>query len=378
VQPNPPWVTRSLRQAWDALERLVGPGLMPLMTATDTRDRAAPREFGSGHYGTVMPTHTKGIVMKVTSDPTEAALVASALSIGEFPDGIVRYERIVSLPEKLRGRGVFVLWREEAESVGVHPAGFRGRLDNLEYLDEEAMDLIYLFKSIAAALREQSDRISPAAVAEREPEMDEPDPFHLAQAVIAAVMRQRRRQVMPQAVDESLRKELRSRAPGGALRTAVLYSAIEHCLDMMENTNGILLVGEALRFYFDHGILLADVHADNIGRVQRDDHSGLVNAITDPGHAVFLDDRYDKVVIPPLDVAIAANVGSPVSFTREELLVLATLHDGVLAQSKSVAKLLDRAFRAGYVRFKSRYVQSGFVLTSAGHEAIAAAQRQMR
>lgn len=51
-------------------------------------------------------------------------------------------------------------------------------------------------------------------------------------------------------------------------------------------------VGAALAFYLDNDILLADVHPNNVGTVKRDDEydEQTLWVITDPGHAVFLDE----------------------------------------------------------------------------------------
>lgn len=318
MQPNPAWVNRSLTQFWGDLERLVGEDRMPLLTtlgAPSKGKRVEVEELGSGHYGTVMPTHTDGIVMKVTSDPTEAAFVASALSIGEFPDGIVRYERIVALPEKLRGRGVFVIWREEAEDVGIQRASLQ-QPDNLRYVDEEAMRLVYTFKAAAALVREQKDHA---------PLGDDQQARETAFEVADDVFHSERDE------DQHMRTLLSRRAPRGPFRAQVLYWILDWCFDMMENTNGVHLVGGALRFYFeDHGILLADVHGGNVGRVLRDDHGGPVNAITDPGHAVFLDDRYDSVKVPELVIGVhqqSAMASNATVGRREELAEALAAHD---------------------------------------------------
>ena len=49
----------------------------------------------------------------------------------------------------------------------------------------------------------------------------------------------------------------------------------------------------AMGWYAKHGILLGDVHLGNIGKVKRD--GDYIWVITDPGEAVFIDDRYRKL-----------------------------------------------------------------------------------
>lgn len=65
--------------------------------------------------------------------------------------------------------------------------------------------------------------------------------------------------------------------------------------------------GEALLFYMDRGIVLADVHTNNVGFVVRGNQARAV--VTDPGHAVFLTDKYDDLQIKPLISKRSRNPG---------------------------------------------------------------------
>jgi hypothetical protein len=76
------------------------------------------REYGSGYYGTVLPTHTKGTVLKITSDPTEAKFAYAAKRLRHYPAGIVKYGPVFELGGSHDGRPIFALWREEAYDVG--------------------------------------------------------------------------------------------------------------------------------------------------------------------------------------------------------------------------------------------------------------------
>jgi hypothetical protein len=82
----------------------------------------------------------------------------------------------------------------------------------------------------------------------------------------------------------------------GARRIAVALRACDLIAELMQNTDGCDLIGSALRYYLGEGILLADVHANNVGKVART--SGWV--ITDPGHAVGLEERWRNVSVPEL------------------------------------------------------------------------------
>ena len=151
LRTNPPWSDKILTKHWAALEARVGAAWMPVAVAehkglaavrrrlpyAQDAERAMLeerisklerrkknlgfREYGCGHYGCVMPTATPGLVIKVTTDATEAAFVAAYLSMPprERPAGIVPYHRIIAIrSESHMKRPVFVLWRDEAQHVG--------------------------------------------------------------------------------------------------------------------------------------------------------------------------------------------------------------------------------------------------------------------
>ena len=71
-----------------------------------------------GYYGCVYRTNKEHVVFKVTSDITEIKFVELILQMGEEPEGIVKYYRIVKFPGSYRGRPVYGIWREEAFDIG--------------------------------------------------------------------------------------------------------------------------------------------------------------------------------------------------------------------------------------------------------------------
>lgn len=90
----------------------------------------------------------------------------------------------------------------------------------------------------------------------------------------------------------------------GAKKAAVSLRLCESTAEIMEHTYASDLIGGAFSFYLEHGMLLADVHANNVGVVTRkndhDDEWGGYNVITDPGHMVPLDPRWVELEIPGL------------------------------------------------------------------------------
>ncbi len=118
---NPPWVTKQLADHWVWLESKVPPAWLPRLDHTiakGNRMSAAIPEYGCGAYGCVFPTLDPKIVLKVTTDSTEAEF--SAKLAGTLPVPICTiYRMVVHLKNaKRHGRKIYLLWRETAESVG--------------------------------------------------------------------------------------------------------------------------------------------------------------------------------------------------------------------------------------------------------------------
>ena len=227
-----------------------------------------------------MPTKDPNIVCKITSDVTEAVFIAAALSLPEFPEGIVRYEAVYELPgAKHRNRPVFVLWREAAESTGV-----RYNYSGVDYETRSKKLLVRylgLFKDAAGVARDAlraSSEIDSLLTSAKSLETE-------AHNLISEIDLEHQ---------SSLTSALtRFRGP---LRVAAALRACEELATLMENTYLCDAVGGALSYYLDKGILLADVHQANVGTVSR----LTAPVITDPGHAVGLEAKWRAVVVPEL------------------------------------------------------------------------------
>lgn len=296
MQPNPPWVNAILATFGDRMEAVVGPALMPPRLPGR---KPAWQEYGCGHYGCVFPTHDKGIVMKVTSDPAEAAFVAAAMRLGDWPDGIVRYHHLFELPERYRGRRTFALWREEATDVGalrthVYSPGlpWERKSTNIDYDTREEIRFakrLGVFKDYAAVVRDTWKRAT--------------DPMKLASEV-AKLENWAWNTVDVDAVDDPGPGGSPTNVVGrwkGAQRAAAALRVCRYVGEMMGSEPGGPYVGEALDFYLDQGLLLADVHRNNVGKVLRPDFSSSQFwAITDPGHMVPLVSEFFTVDVPPL------------------------------------------------------------------------------
>jgi hypothetical protein len=300
LQPNPPWVDRILKNHWDTLEKHIGKRMMPYRSAVKPLGLA---ELGTGHYGTVFETKQPGVVMKVTSDPSEARFVVAALSLEKWPEGIVRYYDIVRIPETYRRRPVYVIWREEAVSTGTlvpkapDPRRPWKKLDADEkYFRGAERDFIgYLSVWLTAArmVRERYTRTrQPGQFCSAVAKTRDLDMREVSWPWVNLTFKLAQPHYMTSEESWEYKRFYSLRGPE---RLAATLEACDSCAELMEHTFGPHDVGAALGFYLDADILLADVHQDNIGQVVRDNDE-LTTVITDPGHAVFLTDRYDALL----------------------------------------------------------------------------------
>jgi len=296
AQPNPPWVDRVLNANWPGIMARFG-DMVPVYE--QRRGKIRPqKELGCGHYGCVLPTAHPGIVFKVTSDATEAAFVTAASSLKEWPEGMVRYYGIYQVPdESYRRRPVYVLTRQEAEDVGnllaireseyVQEGESRDskRVRAAEqdwFLRERVFKRLKQFKDYAAFAR---DRIVKSTNPRRAIEETE-----ALQAWAEDVVDW----------DEVSRGLIIYPHHSAARIAAYAVRACHILAEEMTNEDVGYLIGGALSFYLDQGMLLADVHLNNVGRIKLEDHIRPVWAITDPGHMVPLDVQWLDLAVPVL------------------------------------------------------------------------------
>lgn len=306
------WVDRSITEVWDRVANVVPESWMPKIAVGSTRPKKYKHveEYGCGHYGCVMPTNEPGLVCKLTSDVTEARFVVKAITLGHTA-GIVEYKNIYALQGLTRSSGwgnkrpLFILWRTEAESVGewryrdTHP-----RDANTNYgiqVERVADSLLSAFLRWASLARDyiqprlraislnhhDAQRKQTAGIAEHKWGMPVAwaDPSWLNQAREEFLKKVWKAYETSEAAHDMPMSRLHNLKGlpkvGTALRTC-LYIAQE-----MSGNPSLYRVGEALAYYLEEGILLADVHANNLGL----DAEGEV-IITDPGHAVEIHPRW--------------------------------------------------------------------------------------
>lgn len=289
------WTHPILRKNWDALARWVGDGERLPEVFRGPRGDLSVEPLGCGHYGCVLRTAALDVVLKITSDASEAAFVATVLGMKNQPTGLVRYHAIAQLPGSYKRRSVYAIWREEAFDVGDTPsAALRLRQD---YDGQEArlfLKRLAAFKVAAAEARTtlQASTRRDELLAEAEEDRRDARGW-----VVEAFSEERSLGADMFSSVAAVRKFLGQRR--GARRVSGALEVCEFQAGMMSGEYGGE-VGLCLSQLMTDGILLADVHFNNIGRALRDDYGpeGLP-VITDPGHAYYLTgEPYDLSTMP--------------------------------------------------------------------------------
>lgn len=139
---------------FESLEDQVPPAYLPKLTDVESRGyhlTAKISEYGCGAYGCVYPTLDPGIVMKVTTDDTEAEFAEKFAN--SLPVKIcVVYHAAIRLSVEHEGQPVFLLWRESAQEVG-NVAGVLGDKAEDLVLDQKE----WAAKAFSAMMLEQGD-----------------------------------------------------------------------------------------------------------------------------------------------------------------------------------------------------------------------------
>lgn len=116
-----PWVTKVLAASYEQLQSKVPAEWLPKISKVKSRGTTFTGklvEFGCGAYGCVLPTLDPGVVLKVTSDESEADFAKRLAQ--KLPSPIcTTYFQVVDVTGQKRHRSrIYFLWREEASQVG--------------------------------------------------------------------------------------------------------------------------------------------------------------------------------------------------------------------------------------------------------------------
>jgi len=258
----PPWAKKAVARLRE--KHVVGDEWLPL----DDSDM-----LGCGRYGCVYALPDSKTVLKVSSDPTEVHFIKRAMEIGDWPEGIVEYRALTELDFTYRRRRVYAIWREAAVKVGLPRDIFWGfQKDYDKRMLNQFATRLEQFRRAAARFRERLKRAEDRGKRKR------------------FLSRVRALEDWAFGLVTSPRYEVPSwvRGPEAAVLELRVCEVVS---EFMENEPFAYYVGGAFRFYLEHGLLLADVHGQNVGIVDRSedpDFDPKAYVITDPGHAIDL------------------------------------------------------------------------------------------
>lgn len=292
---NPPWTDRVLKTHWDAIVAASPVELHPraaygmqtvdldagrFISARGKVKKDAPAVLGCGHYGCVMATQSPQVVLKLTTDPSEAFFIQEALRLNLWPVGIVRYQKVLPLDDSHKKRRVFAIWREAAREVGqVFSAALKRPRDD------------YTTRTIYEAERRLGQWLELGRIA-RVLVTNATDP---AKTIAAAkAKRDWAWRMFNFEVLEGSRLDSHMGIPQylrrwrGPDALALTLRGLGIVCELGGSEPFMTEVFEALGEYLNEDLLLADVHAGNIGVADREDYRDGVKVITDPGHLIDL------------------------------------------------------------------------------------------
>jgi len=292
VVDNPPLIRGNpsapviLKEFWGFIEACFGKKYMPKKPITKYA-------LGAGVFGVVYETRTPGVVLKVTSDATEGKLIDEVLPIlkkspgAEWGlSGMVEYYGIIKLDTEFRdSRDVYVILREQVHSPGL--------MKSAEYLvdtspDEEYDDIVgnrYILESELGRIKDYGDEIDTLR--------SDMSPSTFKKSFTAGLKHE-----MPHDTYIEHIGRLRELPYDDDARVVELVSLYGRASEVMRDgwfvrvleADDVIegeywmgeLIGRTLSYLFAHGVIIADLHDNNVGMVARAD----MPVIMDPGSAI--------------------------------------------------------------------------------------------
>lgn len=274
VRSNPEWSDDIIHRFCDPIKRAAKKHNLPAPILDEHCEIEELSELGQGVYGVVWTTESSDCAFKLSTDSTECHFIQTAIDLRKKgladPAGIVDYRAIFSLPVKHDGYEVFAIWREQATHVGL-PC-------EVDKKDTEMIDFLNLIQKFYKT----SDATFALAFDEQQRSTEGIDRYFS--------WVEERVDIANQIIDGKKPEY-----------TSVFAQMLAKCYRMTiaieESGEPGRHVGNTLRTFFEHGLLLCDIHGDNIGTVDRGKCSPIW-VITDPGHALTLDRHVADVKIP--------------------------------------------------------------------------------
>ena len=267
------------------------------------------RSLGCGHYGCVFATRDDDVVFKLTTDGSEAQLSVILLDMQKRAyavtrRGLVRYHGTWALPgERHGGRVIYVVVRQAAHHVGmddfnprqvsVPGSGLKVGPDSWLWYGYRLMNT---FPGVGPAT-------AGAHIAEFGANLME---FLRFASVARARCVNRDWDSRWAALQRGVKGDDEEFDIKGLKGRDALATALHYCHlsagHLLNNPFGVY-VGAVLAELLLRGILLADVHANNLGHIRRTGADRRLEGqpvIIDPGHAVLLKKEWSRIEVPEI------------------------------------------------------------------------------
>ncbi len=298
-----PWVDESYKRALPELQSQVPPEWLPQPLDLEQRQgqgirrRYSVEEYGCGYFGCVSPTDTPNLVVKITTDESEAWFAHVAMQLAQqdgWPVGMIAYHKVLKLDgRKHRNRPVYLLWRDEAWDVGY----LKGELtwgaaprDPTATLAANLGQWDNWSTLLQARILKSSD---PLALVTEAQQYDERAWQYISEHF----------DTRGDAIALRANASLTSRQPAWDVARAVRACGV--ISEWMDNTYGSQEIGSALSYYLEQGLIPADLHLGNIGKAFHPEVQELVPTIVDPGVTLPVQPHWYDVTIPE-ELSIAA------------------------------------------------------------------------
>lgn len=231
--------------------------------------------LGQGEYGAVWTTEDSTVAFKLSTDASEAHFIQTAINLRKNgiadPAGMVDYRAVFRLPVKHQGWEVFAIWREQATHVGLPCEILKSDTEMIAFAT--LLDKFYTATDLAFELAFKEQR-----------EYNDMDEYF--------DWIEERVEIANEIIDGKKPRY-------DSIFSKLLARCYRLAIQIEDSGESGRHVGEALLTYFEHGILLCDLHGNNVGLVDRSKCREIF-VITDPGHSLTLTRSLIDVEIPVL------------------------------------------------------------------------------
>ena len=296
---NPAWADRVLEKNMNLLGSVTESAeLLPFLEFDVRNNRVYAKEYGCGVLGCVYPTLRDDIVFKITSDVSEVKFVLTAMNMGEWPEGMVQYTKVVILEGSYRNNPIAGLWREAAiiKSIGILGKKYEaGTMSKQEEFFDDFLSLFFTYAELVERSKKSIKSKQDLDIFYNEVSnskyntqvydiwskyFDPKNPMKMED--------QYDYYIYPQvsAAKEFIQDKVR--------RISILLSiCIKIAKEIQIRTPEFASIGHALEFYGNKYILIGDVHLLNVAQVDRKGKSTWV--IIDPGVSLFFTNKFDHL-----------------------------------------------------------------------------------